>query len=580
MPRTELCFGAPTTPNVNTLIGCRKSDDPPVLQLASQWMHTCKQTHILCNDRRPFDRYTQQQSSYVPSRLVHITNQGDRIQAVRLVTSSEIGATTSYLTLSHCWGGAPILKLTRASLSSFKVDIPISSLPRTFTDAFLVTLKLGYNHIWIDSLCIIQDCDDDWKVESNQMGDVYRHSQCTIAAVKARNSHGGLFSERLNLQFNVPCELIKKDVHNRGVYVAQKGRSVNRPLYDRAWVMQEQCLSNRLLEFGADQLSWACIEARASEEKPGFGKQLLALNQQAYNIFNGTSEFIGMEIMVHPTPHWIRTWWNIVLEYSFRQLTYIFDRFPAIAGLSHLIEQAKSIRMVQGLWKQYMPFELLWCIWEPDSFERLNAGFPSWSWLSTIGMVSHEYYTRMRSPTHLANVVLNANGPVADLEPAHSLTINARLLRVTCAYSIHEESPNGGETYYTYPFRFCDSRSFRIEDDMWDGNWLPDTLPERSEGFRELEVWSLQILQDEACYHPGYTASFGLMVTPVNQEGTIFRRVGYYDIKWKEDMDDSVEDDTATATQYDSDDGYEVAQTWEVRDGERWFGEMRTIQLI
>ena len=45
-------------------------------------------------------------------------------------------------------------------------------------------------------------------------------------------------------------------------------------------------------------------------------------------------------------------------------------------------------------------------------------------------------------------------------------------------------------------------------------------------------------------------------------------------------MDASVEDDTATATQYDSDDGYEVAQTWEVRDGERWFGGMRTIQLI
>jgi hypothetical protein len=51
-------------------------------------------------------------------------------------------------------------------------------------------------YIWIDSLCIIQDQQEDWQIESSKMGDVYRNSLFTIAATGFSDGHKGLFVER------------------------------------------------------------------------------------------------------------------------------------------------------------------------------------------------------------------------------------------------------------------------------------------------------------------------------------------------------------------------------------------------
>ncbi|KAE8448610.1 hypothetical protein EG329_009035 [Mollisiaceae sp. DMI_Dod_QoI] len=70
-----------------------------------------------------------------------------------------------YLTLSHCWGNAKVLQLTQDSLDDFLEDIPIANLPKTFLDAIFIVAKLGYEYIWIDSLCIMQDSLEDWSQE-------------------------------------------------------------------------------------------------------------------------------------------------------------------------------------------------------------------------------------------------------------------------------------------------------------------------------------------------------------------------------------------------------------------------------
>jgi hypothetical protein len=46
-------------------------------------------------------------------------------------------------------------------------------LPKTFKDAIELTRRLGFQYIWIDALCIIQDGRDDWKRECSLMGEVY-----------------------------------------------------------------------------------------------------------------------------------------------------------------------------------------------------------------------------------------------------------------------------------------------------------------------------------------------------------------------------------------------------------------------
>ncbi|KAF2191353.1 heterokaryon incompatibility, partial [Zopfia rhizophila CBS 207.26] len=68
------------------------------------------------------------------------------------------------------------------NLSELKQNIPISRFPLTFQPAFEVTVQLGFNYIWIDSLCILQDSLADWAAEADRMGHVYENACLNIAA--------------------------------------------------------------------------------------------------------------------------------------------------------------------------------------------------------------------------------------------------------------------------------------------------------------------------------------------------------------------------------------------------------------
>jgi hypothetical protein len=50
--------------------------------------------------------------------------------------------------------------------------IPFSHFPKTFQHAILICRGLGVNHLWIDSLCVIQDSEEDWALQSARMTDV------------------------------------------------------------------------------------------------------------------------------------------------------------------------------------------------------------------------------------------------------------------------------------------------------------------------------------------------------------------------------------------------------------------------
>lgn len=66
----------------------------------------------------------------------------------------------------------------------FKNKNAISSqtfLSRTFRDAISVTRGLDIPCIWINSLCTIQDDENDWARESTQIVDVYLCAYLTIA---------------------------------------------------------------------------------------------------------------------------------------------------------------------------------------------------------------------------------------------------------------------------------------------------------------------------------------------------------------------------------------------------------------
>ncbi|KAL2691261.1 hypothetical protein Neosp_001642 [[Neocosmospora] mangrovei] len=80
-------------------------------------------------------------------------------------------------------------------------------LPTLFQDVITLLRKLGLSYLWIDSMCIIQDDDDDWLEQSAQMAVIYSHSYLNLAAATAENSSQSLFGTRFQVFADVDASL-------------------------------------------------------------------------------------------------------------------------------------------------------------------------------------------------------------------------------------------------------------------------------------------------------------------------------------------------------------------------------------
>jgi hypothetical protein len=150
--------------------------------------HVCRSTSNvgLVSCRPPTSAHQAQTVTNIPTRLMKISSSVNTIENIRLFSISESkSAATTCLTLSHCWGGADIVKLKTGKVKEFHEQISLDLLPKTFSDAVRITVVVGYHYLWIDFICIIQNSDEDWLQEATMMGSVYRNSANTIAALGA-----------------------------------------------------------------------------------------------------------------------------------------------------------------------------------------------------------------------------------------------------------------------------------------------------------------------------------------------------------------------------------------------------------
>jgi hypothetical protein len=123
--------------------------EPAVCRI-SEWLNHCCQNH-----NRPCSNPT---AMALPTRILRIEGQGcDRLH----VTSVDQPVMAHFACLRHCWGGVKPIETTTAKISSFQSHIPWHMLPSTFQDALELTRRLGLQYLWIDSLCIIQDDEED-----------------------------------------------------------------------------------------------------------------------------------------------------------------------------------------------------------------------------------------------------------------------------------------------------------------------------------------------------------------------------------------------------------------------------------
>ena len=129
----------------------------------------------------------------LPTRVID-AGPHDGFTEPRLVGTVNIRGT--YIALSYCWGTTQTLTTTTATLAGRMAGISLSACPPTIQDAILACRELRCCYLWVDALCIIQDCDTDWEDEAARMGEVHKSAWVTIVAESAENTECGFFRGR------------------------------------------------------------------------------------------------------------------------------------------------------------------------------------------------------------------------------------------------------------------------------------------------------------------------------------------------------------------------------------------------
>ncbi|KAH8589447.1 heterokaryon incompatibility protein-domain-containing protein, partial [Bisporella sp. PMI_857] len=137
------------------------------MELAHAWLDKCLQRHHMCGS--PLS------NALLPTRVLDV-GASDRDE-IHLWETNE--ASGNYIALSY-WGGQK--NLQRDANLKF---IDFKTLSPTLRDAIIVSRTLHLRYVWIDALCIPQDCEDNKRKELSNMASVYEHATITLMAASA-----------------------------------------------------------------------------------------------------------------------------------------------------------------------------------------------------------------------------------------------------------------------------------------------------------------------------------------------------------------------------------------------------------
>ena len=340
----------------------------------------------------------------LPTRVVDV-GVGPGTKTAKIFLSR--GLKADYIALSHCWGGDIDIKLTTRTIAAFQDTLPYEILPANFQDAILITRELGIRYLWIDSLCILQDSVLDWENESQRMGTVYGNSALTISAVAATSSKVGILVPSSEESHPPLLLRIHPAEHpNPGtVQVEQRDLEeedlcnlhIHGPLNKRGWTLQESILSPRILFYGSRQIYWKCPERYASAD--GLYRHARGPTDQFHEI----SRELHASRLLHPSTNHttsstetkstlLAEYYNLITEYTSRQLTFPSDKLPAFSGLASRLSPSLGTYLA-GIWLSDWRRGLLWFT-EGTTFcihSRIPYRAPSWSWAVTDHPVIFDY---------------------------------------------------------------------------------------------------------------------------------------------------------------------------------------------
>jgi hypothetical protein len=507
----------------------RRIDPDPTaessLKILDTWIKDCLNNHDKCSPSMDF---------FPPSRLIYIED--NHICLRDMLKSTARGL--KYAALSHCWGTKHLLVTTKQNLQAHKITISIQDMPQTFQDAVTMTVKLGLQYLWIDSICIIQDSEEDWIRECADMGSYYSNAFITLSALQAKSDEEGfLHPRKVPKKYRLPPFLnlyVQEDYREEGMFQ-------NAALSCRGWCLQERLLSRRLLHFTDVGMVWECNFCTSEEcmmehtrtisqmewelqkksewlsddaRKRGLTNSLLFGNlnfKQCLRVLDDDdfSEVNGA----------FRVWRYIVKDFTRRQMKFTSDRLPAISGIAALIATKTNSQYLAGVWAADLR-ELVWRSLLPCTSDRSQYLAPSWSWATCSSPVDFkEYWSRPerldKDPHFVASHLLVSDGNPLGRVTGGYIVISAFGVPVTVTEGEKwNDLSSDGALVETTRFRlqhFGKRPGFGYFDRL-NGAW------ESRDGVYALCIYGVMFSRTPSC--------FCLLIEKSNLERDMWRRIG------------------------------------------------------
>lgn len=328
--------------------------------LIKGWMQACERNHSCCSH----------EDSTLPTRILDIR----KLESVYLHCPKK-GEKGAYACLSHCWGSTRTFCTTSANISQHQSFIEWKSLPQVYQQAITTAFNLGIPFIWIDSLCIIQDLEEDWQKESATMAEIYAHSALTIAASLAKQDSDSMFISTPGHHCSMSLRKFDcKDIFIRKTLDHGHGPTPL-PLLNRAWVLQERLLSPRVIHFTDQELVWECMERLTCE--CGCIRSLWSPGHVPFD-----KDLLHKAILERSPKQEVKERWRrLVHEYSRLHLTMDRDKLPAISGAAKRFSTYFRGDYLAGLWRDGLLSDLLWEREGSHHSTQISPGVPSWSWM-------------------------------------------------------------------------------------------------------------------------------------------------------------------------------------------------------
>lgn len=545
------------------------ADPHQQLAFAAQRLRSCLEDHSCAPPTPPT----------MPTRLLHVQVSYGKY-AIHIATGV---FPQPYVTLSHCWGKSfpsdVTTTLENLDARMLSRGIPWDILPQTFRDAVALTERLGFQYLWIDALCIIQNSPADWVAESSRMCDVYSYGALMLSADASPDSQTGMFraanmSSRpwralAAIPLPPPATGDKALWRDHGVktyhdmvhgitlpalaYQPPETLFHQHPLATRAWCFQERRLARRVVRMAVDEVLWDCAGG-VLECQCGY----LAPGSHEFGTYVWQRTLAGRECSAADKQ---TLWMNTVYEYSERNLSVWTDRLPALSGLAKQFQAVSKDpepdqelkrpfgdislgTYLAGIWSSSLPLGLCWHAAHTPG-KRLSTVSsryvaPSWSWASVSGNVNWD--TRDFRP--LVEVIdaqcIHAGPDETGSVCGGDVRLKARIIPVRLLYG-DVAIPRTEGLRYTY--MHLEARDPSTGQYARPSMYRPDYVPQHISSLQMVfhagadMIWgdassgewvnNLTPLQDAEYFGLQLAVSFIMVVRPVLGEGPdVYERVG------------------------------------------------------